>query len=114
MGLLKLGSLYKKKNKKETPISQPPVPVPVPKLQPISLKLNLDLNNSSSIHDTNTITTATLPQQQKNNKNINTPAGSGSLFDDIFSELTTTSTSKNPVTQQGKDLNIIFDSYLYC
>lgn len=95
MGLLKLGSLYKKKSKKDT--SPPPVPAPVaPKLEPISLELNLGLNNSS-IHDTNTIATTTLPQQQRN---INTtPAGSGSLFDDIFSELTTTA---KPVVQQGK------------
>lgn len=107
MGLLKLGSLYKKKNKKEAPISRPPVPAPVSKLQPISLELNLDLNNSSSIHNTNTITATTLPQQQKNNRNMNASAGSGSFFDDIFSELTTTSTSKDPVTQQGIDLNMI-------
>ncbi|CAO3655298.1 unnamed protein product [Mucor fragilis] len=100
MGLLKLGSLYKKKSKKDT--SPPPVPAPVaPKLEPISLELNLGLNNSS-IHDTNTIATTTLPQQQRN---INTtPAGSGSLFDDIFSELTTTA---KPVVQQDAMQNDI-------
>lgn len=96
MGLLKLGSLYKKKSKKDA--LPPPVPAPVvPKLvEPIPLELNLDLNNSSSIHNTSTIATTTLPQQQRNTNN--TPAGSGSLFDDIFSELTTS----KPVAQQGK------------
>ncbi|GAN01214.1 hypothetical protein MAM1_0005d00646 [Mucor ambiguus] len=96
MGLLKLGSLYKKKSKKDTTLPPPPVPAPVPpKLEPISLELNLDLNNPSSIHDTNTIATATLPQQQRNIDNM--PAGSGSLLDDIFSELTTA----KPVAQQA-------------
>ncbi|CAO0802171.1 unnamed protein product [Mucor circinelloides] len=101
MGLLKLGSLYKKKSKKDT--LPPPVPAPVaPKLiEPISLELNLDLNNSSSIHDTRTIATTTLPQQQRNTNN--TPAGSGSLFDDIFSELTTS----KPVAQQDAMQNDI-------
>ncbi|KAL0140894.1 hypothetical protein V8B55DRAFT_1511327 [Mucor lusitanicus] len=95
MGLLKLGSLYKKKSKKDTLPPAPPVPAPVaPKLEPISLELNLGLNNSSSIHDTNTIATTTLPQQQRNINNA--LAGSGSLFDDIFSELTTA----KPVAQQ--------------
>lgn len=79
MGLLKLGSIYKKKSKKES--SAPPVPIKTEK-PTVPLGLNLNLNNSSSIgtshlHPTTSTTTTT------------TPAGSGSLFDDIFAELGT-------------------------
>lgn len=70
MGLLKLGSIYKKKNKKES--FAPPLPT---KQEPVALSLNLKLDNSSSIG--------------KHNNNPTMPAGSGSLFDDIFAELGT-------------------------
>ncbi|KAI8640692.1 hypothetical protein BD408DRAFT_483927 [Parasitella parasitica] len=100
MGLLNLGGLYKKKSKKtET------VPTPVTQVEPIVLKLDLDLNSSPSIPDINTIATTTLPQQQRNVSNSNAPAGSGSLFDDIFAELTTTSIAQ--VDQQDSMQNDI-------
>ncbi|CEP13933.1 hypothetical protein [Parasitella parasitica] len=101
MGLLKFGSLYKKKSKKTETVPTPPVPV----VAPIILKLDLDLNNSSSLHDTNTIAATTLSQQQGNNSINNAYVESGSLFDDIFSELTTI--HGNPVIQQESMKNDI-------
>ncbi|KAI8877006.1 hypothetical protein K501DRAFT_337697 [Backusella circina FSU 941] len=90
MGLLKLGSIYKKsKSKKEKP-ETPPLPSPPPTLEPLAL--NLDLNLSS----TRPNTTVTKQSTINNDSFMNTPAtspqpqnniASGSLFDDIFSEL---------------------------
>jgi hypothetical protein len=82
MGILKLGSIYKKKNKKDKATPPPTPATPTPKLEPISLDLNLDLHSSNL--DTNTFV-APPPPQQKNN--TAPPAGPGSLFDDIFAEL---------------------------
>ncbi|KAG2210857.1 hypothetical protein INT47_000011 [Mucor saturninus] len=73
MGLLKLGSIYKKKNKKESSVP----PVPTKQAPPAALDLNLNLNSSSSVGTSNF------------NNPTTTPAGSGSLFDDIFAELGT-------------------------
>ncbi|CAO3619008.1 unnamed protein product [Mucor hiemalis] len=82
MGLLKLGSIYKKKSKKSPEVLAPPLPS---KVEPISLELNLNLNQSSSIdfNDTNPKVT----HKSNNDNNNAAPAGSGSLFEDIFAEL---------------------------
>jgi hypothetical protein len=104
MVLLKLGSIYKKKIKKEpsTITSLPPPQPALPnKLEPISLDLNFNLNNSLSIDTSATITKSTTDHVNKNNT---APAGSGSLFDDIFAELgtATTSTSKKGIFYEKK------------
>lgn len=90
MGLLKFSSIYKKNKKKEA-AAPPPAPSIVPKIEPISLELNLDLS------DTTIKKTSIIEQQQQQQKAV--PAGSGSLFTDIFSELKT----PPAVTQQGKN-----------
>lgn len=95
MGLLKLGSIYKKKSKKETHVPA----LPTSKPEPLPLELNLNLNNSSSID-----TPVTSPQQQQSSLSNNSstlPAGSGSLFDDIFAELGTKPT-KDFKSSEGK------------
>jgi hypothetical protein len=90
MGLLKLGSIYKKsKTKKEKP-ETPPLPSPPPTLEPLALNLDLNLSSAqsnatvtkqSAINNGSFLDTpATSPQPQNN-------IASGSLFDDIFSEL---------------------------
>lgn len=86
MGLLKLGSIYKKKNKKES--SVPPLPT---KKEPVALGLGLNLNlkTSSSIRTSN------------QNINHTMPAGSGSLFDDIFAELGSKPVAAAPVELTG-------------
>ncbi|KAG2232343.1 hypothetical protein INT48_002292 [Thamnidium elegans] len=73
MGLLKLGSIYKKKSKKE-------VHVPALPSKPEPLSLELNLHNSID-------TPVTSPLSSDINNTV--PAGSGSLFDDIFAELGT-------------------------
>lgn len=78
MGLLKLKSIYKKKSKKE--VHTPALPS---KPEPLSLELNLH----SSID-----TPVTSPLSSDINNTV--PAGSGSLFDDIFAELGTTKPTK--------------------
>lgn len=83
MGLLKLGSIYKKKNKKTSEVLAPPLPS---KIEPISLELNLNLDQSSSIN-TNSISNPKLTQRSDNDNKNAAPAGSGSLFEDIFAEL---------------------------
>ncbi|KAI7898164.1 uncharacterized protein BX663DRAFT_564964 [Cokeromyces recurvatus] len=99
MGLLKLGSLYKKKsNKKEKAQQQQEssciaISAPsVPKLEPISLDLNLDLNNhclDTDIHSKVNDTTLCFPKKAQADKQQTTSygLGSSSLFDDIFAEL---------------------------
>lgn len=81
MGLLKLGSIYKKKNKKE---------VHVPALPSKPEPLSLELNYHSSID-----TPVTSPLSSGINNTV--PAGSGSLFDDIFAELGTKPTKPKEI-----------------
>lgn len=97
MGLLKLGSIYKKKSKKtSTPdvVSAPPLPS---KIEPISLDLNLNLNEfvtSPSSIETNKFSSNIQNTMEKNNNTTTTAtAASGSLFEDIFAELGTKSTN---------------------
>ncbi|KAI8098084.1 uncharacterized protein B0P05DRAFT_593455 [Gilbertella persicaria] len=92
MGLLKLGSIYKKKSKKEPIIDQPPTPI-APKLEPLSLELNL---NSIATIDSNT----SSKPDNNNNNNSKAPAGTGSFMEDIFSQLDTKpSQNKDPLHQ---------------
>ncbi|KAI9473693.1 MAG: hypothetical protein EXX96DRAFT_314167 [Benjaminiella poitrasii] len=89
MGLLKLGSIYKKKNSKKEKVQPQEMPsLLIPKQKPtISLELNLDLNSPSLALDmTNNVPLKTGNLNQTKNS---PPAGSGSLFDDIFAELDT-------------------------
>ena len=84
MGLLKLGSIYRKKNKKVADTSTPPPSLP-DKLVPLSLELNFNLDGSSSFDTTKHQSTATTMID----KSESAPIVSGSLFEDIFSELGT-------------------------
>ncbi|KAF7729533.1 hypothetical protein EC973_004207 [Apophysomyces ossiformis] len=89
MGLLKLGSLYNKKKSKEkqqnSPSTPPPVPVPTSpplKLEPLTLDLNFELNEPQA-NKQPVVTTQIAPKSAPATR----PLESGSLFDDIFSEL---------------------------
>ncbi|KAI9267627.1 hypothetical protein EDC94DRAFT_601493 [Helicostylum pulchrum] len=90
MGLLKLKSIYKKKSKKE--VHTPALPS---KPEPLSLELNLH----SSID-----TPVTSPLSSDINNTV--PAGSGSLFDDIFAELGTTKPTKPKETVLDNDFSL--------
>lgn len=69
MGLLKLGSIYKKSKKETTKAVAPPVPIVDP---PSLLKLNLNLE-----------------EKQQSEKDHPTASATGTLFDDILTELNT-------------------------
>ncbi|KAI8997881.1 hypothetical protein BDB01DRAFT_846482 [Pilobolus umbonatus] len=84
MGILKLGSLYKKsKSKKDSP----PPSIPIPDSRELhSLELSLNLSNTNSSY-----TSRTIESYEPTPSTVyrNEPAGTGSLFDDIFAELGT-------------------------
>ncbi|KAI8372397.1 hypothetical protein BD560DRAFT_434293 [Blakeslea trispora] len=94
MGLLKLGSIYKKKSKKDSVTEQPAVPIIAPsKLEPLTLELNLDLANAAN--------TPPKPLEKDN-----TPTAAGGLFDDIFSGLDNSEPKLNKVDSLHTDFSL--------
>ncbi|KAG0168084.1 hypothetical protein DFQ28_005488 [Apophysomyces sp. BC1034] len=91
MGLLKLGSIYGKKKNKEkqrsvSTAAAPPLPLPTSpppsKLQPLTLDLDFE-----STQPQLTKKPVTTPLTVNKSVSATRPVESGSLFDDIFSEL---------------------------